>query len=91
MKLDPVPMVHFEPPLTDAEKADPAARYRGGMYRNPFNMTLEDYAKVEETIGALREAIGTRADILIGTHGQMTTASAIRLARVLEPFNPLWF
>jgi galactonate dehydratase len=90
VKLDPVPMVHFEPPLTAEEAADPALRYRGN-YRNPFNMTLEQYEKVEETIGALRDAIGNKADILIGTHGQITTASAIRLAKVLEPFNPLWF
>ena len=88
VKLDPVPMVHFEPPLTPEEAS--AVGY-GGAYRNPFNMTLEQYAKVEETIGALRDAIGNKADILIGTHGQMTTASAIRLAKVLEPFNPLWF
>ncbi len=91
VKLDPVPMVYFEPPLTDQESADPMRlRYRG-TYRNPFNMTLEQYKSVEQVIGALREAVGTRADILIGTHGQISTASAIRLAKVLEPFNPLWF
>ena len=33
----------------------------------------------------MREAVGDRADILVGTHGQMTTSSAIRLARRLEP------
>ncbi|MBN2074050.1 MAG: mandelate racemase/muconate lactonizing enzyme family protein [Dehalococcoidales bacterium] len=88
LKLDPVPMVHFEPPLTPEEAS--TGGY-GVMYRNPFNMTLEHYEKVEETIGALRDAVGNKADILIGTHGQMTTASAIRLARVLEPFKPLWF
>jgi 2-dehydro-3-deoxyphosphogalactonate aldolase len=27
---------------------------------------------------------------LFGTHGQMTTSSAIRLAKRLEPFDPLW-
>ena len=88
VKLDPVPMVHIEPPLKPGEIG--TAGY-GGMHRNPFNMTLEHYEKVEETIGALRDAVGNKADILIGTHGQMTTASAIRLAKVLEPFRPLWF
>ena len=28
---------------------------------------------------------------MVGTHGQITTASAIRLAKILEPFDPLWF
>ena len=31
-----------------------------------------------------------KADLLFGTHGQMTAAGAIRLARRLEPFDPLW-
>ena len=91
LKLDPVPMVYFEPPLTAQESTDPVRlRYRG-TYRNPFNMSLEHYKNVEDVIGYLRGAVGTKADILIGTHGQITTASAIRLARVLEPFDPLWF
>ena len=91
LKLDPVPMVHFEPPLTDQEGTDPMKLEYKGTYRNPFNMTLEHYKSVEEVVGSLRDAVGTKADILIGTHGQITTASAIRLAKVLEPFDPLWF
>jgi galactonate dehydratase len=39
----------------------------------------------------LREAVGLKADLLFGTHGQMTAAGAIRLARHLEPYDPLWF
>ena len=39
----------------------------------------------------VREAVGARCDLLFGTHGQMTAAGAIRLARRLEPFDPLWF
>ena len=38
----------------------------------------------------LREAVGSKADLLFGTHGQMTAAAAIRLARRLEPHDPLW-
>ena len=39
----------------------------------------------------MRQAVGSKCDLLIGTHGQMTTSSAIRLARRMEPFDPLWF
>jgi L-alanine-DL-glutamate epimerase-like enolase superfamily enzyme len=39
----------------------------------------------------VREAVGPRADLLLGTHGLFTTAGAIRLARQLEPYDPLWF
>ena len=35
--------------------------------------------------------MGTRADLLFGTHGQFTAGGAIRLARRLEPYDPLWF
>ena len=39
----------------------------------------------------LREAVGSRADLLFGTHGQFTVSGAKRLARLLEPYDPLWF
>ena len=39
----------------------------------------------------LREAAGSTCDLLFGTHGQMTAAGAIRLAKRLEPYDPLWF
>src|SRR5207237_10384785 len=34
---------------------------------------------------------GPRCDLLFGTHGQFTPAGAIRLAKRLEQFDPLWF
>ena len=52
---------------------------------------LETLTYVEGVIKAMREAAGDRCDILIGTHGQLTTHAAIRLAKRLEPYEPLWF
>lgn len=52
---------------------------------------LETLSYVEQVIRAMREAAGDRCDILIGTHGQLTTHAAIRLAKRLEPYEPLWF
>ena len=40
---------------------------------------------------AIRDAVGSRADLLFGTHGQFSTAGAIRLAQAIEPYSPLWF
>jgi galactonate dehydratase len=91
LKLDPVPMSVVEPAPKVQDRVDAERSAYKGAYGNPFNMSLEHYKSVETVIGALRDAVGTKADILIGTHGQITTASAIRLAKVLEPFNPLWF
>ena len=39
----------------------------------------------------LRRAVGTKADLLFGTHGQFTVSGAIRLARRIEAYDPLWF
>ena len=44
----------------------------------------------ERFVKTLRAAVGGRCDLLFGTHGQMTAAGAIRLAKRLEPFDPLW-
>jgi 2-dehydro-3-deoxyphosphogalactonate aldolase len=57
---------------------------------DPRQLSLEALANAEKVVGRVREAVGNRCDILIGTHGQMTTSSAIRLAKRLEKFDPLW-
>ncbi len=71
-----------------AIKQDPTGPYaiQGGR-----ELSLHELARSEYSIRRIREAVGDRADILVGTHGQMTTSSAIRLARRLEPYDPLWF
>lgn len=71
-----------------AVKFDPAGPYtmRGGHMP-----AMSDIAKSVEFCKAIREAVGDRADLLFGTHGQFSTAGAIRLGTALEPYCPLWF
>ena len=57
----------------------------------PVQYSLRAMENAEATIGAIRDAVGSDCDILIGTHGQMTAAGAIRVAKRLEQFDPLWF
>src|SRR6516165_1784479 len=71
-----------------AIKFDPAGPYSAFDGRQ---LSLQALALCERFVRQLREAVGTRADLLFGTHGQMTAAGAIRLARRLEPYDPLWF
>ncbi|MFT5273023.1 MAG: galactonate dehydratase [bacterium] len=40
---------------------------------------------------AIRDAVGDNADLLFGTHGQFTTAGAIRLGQAIAPYSPLWY
>ena len=70
-----------------ALKFDPAGPYSAFDGRQ---LSLEALDLSEWFCRKLREAVGKQADLLFGTHGQMTAAGAIRLARRLEPFDPLW-
>jgi galactonate dehydratase len=54
-------------------------------------LSLESLALSEKFCRLLREAVGDRADLLFGTHGQCTASGAIRLARAIEKYDPLWF
>jgi len=71
-----------------ALKFDPAGPYSTFDPRQPSQERLEISERMTRRI---REAVGTRADLLFGTHGQFTASGAIRLARRLEAYDPLWF
>ncbi len=71
-----------------AVKFDPAGPYSAFDGHQP---TLERLDLCERMVAAVREAVGTKADILFGTHGQFTASGALRLARRLEQYDPLWF
>ena len=71
-----------------AVKLDPMGGYSAFDPRQP---SLERLDKAVAMVSAIRDAVGSRADILFGTHGQFTASGAARLARRLEPFDPLWF
>ena len=58
---------------------------------DPIQLSLEQLSNAELVTKNLREAVGDKCDLLVGTHGEMTTSSAIRLARRLEQYDPLWF
>ena len=58
---------------------------------DPRQLSLETLENAELVTKNLREAVGSKCDLLLGTHGQMTTSSAIRLAKRMEPYDPLWF
>ncbi|GAA6201894.1 mandelate racemase/muconate lactonizing enzyme family protein [Aquicoccus sp. SU-CL01552] len=71
-----------------AVKFDPAGPYtmRGGHMP-----AMSDISTSVAFCKAIRAAVGDRADLLFGTHGQFTTGGAIRLGQALEPYSPLWF
>lgn len=70
-----------------AIKFDPAGAYGAFDGRQ---LSLEALDLCERFMRQLRAAVGSKVDLLFGTHGQMTAAGAIRLARRIEPYDPLW-
>ena len=71
-----------------ALKFDPAGPYTVFDGHQP---SLEDLDRSERFVKTIRKAVGKRADLLFGTHGQFTAAGAIRMAQRLESSDPLWF
>lgn len=71
-----------------AVKFDPAGPYtiRGG-----HQPAQSDISRSVAFCRAIREAVGDRADLLFGTHGQFTPGGAIRLGQAIAPYQPLWF
>ncbi|KAA9008172.1 mandelate racemase/muconate lactonizing enzyme family protein [Histidinibacterium aquaticum] len=71
-----------------AVKFDPAGPYtiRGGHMP-----AMTDISRSMAFCEAVREAVGDRADILFGTHGQFSVAGAIRMGRAIEEYDPLWY
>ncbi len=71
-----------------AVKFDPAGPYTIYDGHQP---RLADLNLSEAFCQRIREAVGDQADLLFGTHGQFTVSGAKRMARKLEPYDPLWF
>ncbi|SDL06775.1 mandelate racemase/muconate lactonizing enzyme family protein [Aliiruegeria lutimaris] len=71
-----------------AIKFDPAGPY---TIRSGHQPAMSDIERSVRFCRAIRDAVGDRADLLFGTHGQFSTGGAIRMAEAIAPFFPLWF
>lgn len=71
-----------------AVKFDPSGPYTIYGGHQP---AMRDVSLSVAMCKAVREAVGDKADLLFGTHGQFSTGGAVRLAQAIEPFQPLWF
>lgn len=71
-----------------AVKFDPAGPYTIHSGHQP---AMFDISMSVAFCKAIRDAVGDRADLLFGTHGQFNTSGAIRLGQAIEPYYPLWY
>ena len=68
-------------------KLDPFMPY----YPLPRDFPLKTIRHAAKIFRCIRDAVGDELEVGIGTHGQFSTAGAIRVAKVLEEFDPFWF
>lgn len=64
---------------------DPAARETGGQY-----ITAEQIRQGAEPLRKIRDEFGTDMDVAMEFHGFWNLPCAIRIARALEPYAPMW-
>ena len=61
------------------------------IHPGPRDISLKEIKYAEKIFEKIRDSVGDDLEIGLGTHGQLTTYSAIRVAKILEPYNPFWF
>jgi galactonate dehydratase len=49
-----------------------------------------DRRRAEAIIAAVRDAVGPDVEIFVEMHGRFTSATAVRVAAMLEPYDPAW-
>lgn len=64
---------------------DPAAEAHGGAW-----LSAADLDAALEPVRRIREAAGTRMDIMVELHSGWSVSAAKRIARALEPYAPAW-
>lgn len=66
-----------------ALKVDP---FGAGFYE----LEPAEFRRSVALVEAIRDAVGPDVEILIEMHGRFSPATAVRVARALEPFDPSW-
>lgn len=67
-----------------ALKFDPFGNAWRTLSRHDFDLSID-------IIRAVRDAVGEGVDLLIEGHSRFNIATAVELARAMEPFRPAWF
>ena len=57
----------------------------------PREISLKELRYADAVFKSIRNAVGDNCDIGCGTHGQYNTHSAVKLAKILEKYDILWF
>lgn len=61
------------------------------LFPLPRDIPLKDLKHAAKIFRHIRDAVGDELEVGIGTHGQFSTAGAVRAAKVFEEYLPMWF
>lgn len=56
-----------------------------------LTMESREFAAAIDCVAAVRQAVGNNVDLLIEGHGRFNVETAVRAARALAPYDPLFF
>jgi len=84
-----------EPQAIASRARDVVARGYRALKLDPFGaanaeLPIKDWTHVEAIMAAVRDIVGPDVQIFVEMHGRFTSASAIRVAAVLEAYDPEW-
>jgi len=88
---------HASTPEEFAAKASKVVQMGYGALKfDPFGTSYlsadgDQIRRAVNIIQAVRQSVGDDVDILVEGHGRFTPESAIRIAKLIEPFHPRWF
>jgi len=55
-----------------------------------YSLTFEEFKLIEKLVDKTREAIGDNVDLALDCHWRYNLNDALKLAKILEPYNILW-
>jgi galactonate dehydratase len=61
------------------------------LFPLPRDIPLKTLRRAATIFRHIRDAVGDELEVGIGTHGQFSTAGAIRAAKIFEEYHPAWF
>jgi galactonate dehydratase len=84
-----------EPQAFASRAQEVVARGYRALKLDPFGaahaeLPTEEWNRVEAIMAAVRDAVGADVQIFVEMHGRFTSAAAVRVAAMLEPYDPDW-
>jgi galactonate dehydratase len=84
-----------EPQAFAARAQEVVARGYRALKLDPFGaahaeLPSDEWNRVEAIMAAVRDAVGADVQIFVEMHGRFTSAAAVRVAAMLEAYDPEW-